>query len=264
MEKMKHFFRWLKWLKNGKPYLSYKGFNCGCCGAWESEPFKIPEYKSCGKWWDTWGLCKKCIEESEKIEREKMTKGKAVKINLLSQSKIKCIFLAIVTVLALCSISQAREINLFYGENIHWLESTKSEGLESKTLELEIRDSLTSWLNIGMVGNVIQSKLCYPHIIDKKHFSSDNTTFVFSGRLSIQKAFLSKMSAEIYAGLGLTTQNDYPEFGDSGILGHFGASIGIKLKNKYVLKYGLSHWSDPLRRHDKGHNFQYISMGITW
>jgi len=68
---VKQFFRWLKWLKNGKPYLSYKGFNCGLCGAWTGEPFKVPEYKSEGKWWDTWGVCKKCIEEGEKYKEEK-------------------------------------------------------------------------------------------------------------------------------------------------------------------------------------------------
>ena len=65
---MRKFFRWLKWLKNGKPYLSYKGFNCNLCGAWVEEPFKVPEYKSVGEWWDTWGICKKCIEEGKKFK----------------------------------------------------------------------------------------------------------------------------------------------------------------------------------------------------
>ena len=179
-------------------------------------------------------------------------------------SKVKCIFLAVIMIFTLYGVAQAREINFSYGGNIRWLENTKSRGLESKMLELEIRDSLVSWLNIGIVGSVIQSKLDYAHMIDGRNFSGDNTTFIFSGRLSMQKVFLSRMSAEIYAGLGLTTQNYYPEFGDSGVLGHFGASIGIRLGNKYRIKYGLSHWSDPLRRHDKGHNFQCISIGVEW
>jgi len=58
---IKKFFRWLKWLRNSKPYLSYEGFHCGCCGAWEGIPFKVSEYKSAGQWGDTWGVCKKCI-----------------------------------------------------------------------------------------------------------------------------------------------------------------------------------------------------------
>jgi hypothetical protein len=261
---IKHFFRWLKWLKNDKPYLSYPGFHCGLCGAWEAEPFKIPEHQSLGKWWDTWGVCKKCIEESEKIERKKMTKEKAVKVNLLSQPKIKCIFLAIVMVFALYGISQAREINLSYGENIHWSESTKNKGLESKMLEIEIKDPWLNWLDIGAVGNVIQSELECGHIIDGDYFSGINTAFIFSGRLTAHKSFLNVMFTELYGGFGLTTQNHYPEFGDSGVIGHFGANIGIKLGDRYIVKYGFSHWSDPLQHHDKGHNFQYISIGMMW
>jgi hypothetical protein len=54
--------KWLKWKLNSSPTISYSGYNCGCCGKWESEPFIIPTYKSEGKWWDTWGLCKECRE----------------------------------------------------------------------------------------------------------------------------------------------------------------------------------------------------------
>ena len=57
---MKKFFAWLKWRVNGCPSISYMGYNCGCCGAWVKESFKVPTYKSLGKWCDTWGLCPIC------------------------------------------------------------------------------------------------------------------------------------------------------------------------------------------------------------
>lgn len=57
---IKKFIRYIKWILKRKPYLTYEGYNCGCCGNWINEKFSIPEYKSAGKWWDTWGLCDKC------------------------------------------------------------------------------------------------------------------------------------------------------------------------------------------------------------
>jgi len=40
----------------------YEGFHCGICGRWTFQPFELPEYKSDGEWWDTWGVCEKCRE----------------------------------------------------------------------------------------------------------------------------------------------------------------------------------------------------------
>ena len=57
--------RRIKWFFNGKPMIKYPGYNCGCCGSWNSEPFEIPEWYSDGKWWDTWGLCQKCIDDAK-------------------------------------------------------------------------------------------------------------------------------------------------------------------------------------------------------
>lgn len=59
---IKKFFSYLKWLRQGKPIITYGGFNCGCCGEWIYEKYTIPTYKSCGRWWDTWGLCDKCAK----------------------------------------------------------------------------------------------------------------------------------------------------------------------------------------------------------
>lgn len=55
--RVRRFFRWLKWLWNGKPVITYPGHCCGCCGTWMWEEFTIPTYKSGGEWWNTWGLC---------------------------------------------------------------------------------------------------------------------------------------------------------------------------------------------------------------
>jgi len=195
-----------------------------------------------------------------------MDKEKRSKTDLLPLPKIGCIFLAIVMVFILGGISQAREINFSYGENISWLGSTKNVGLESKMLELEAREPLTNWLKLGIVGNMIQSdKFAKPYVIEGENFGKGSyTTFIFSGRLAACKTFFDIMLIELYAGLGLTTQNHYPEFGYSGVIANLGSSIGVKLGSKYVVKYGFIHFSDPLQCHDKGHNFQYLSIGMTW
>lgn len=52
--------KWIKWRIKGKPMIEYIGYHCGLCGRWIDEPFTIPEYRSYGKWCDTWGMCKKC------------------------------------------------------------------------------------------------------------------------------------------------------------------------------------------------------------
>ena len=57
--------RWLKWIIKGKPVLQYSGFNCGCCGKWVNRPFSVREYRSMGRWWDTWGLCDECCGQKE-------------------------------------------------------------------------------------------------------------------------------------------------------------------------------------------------------
>lgn len=51
---------YIGWLIEGKPYIDYEGYHCGCCGKWTARKFKIPKYQSHGKWGDTWGLCKQC------------------------------------------------------------------------------------------------------------------------------------------------------------------------------------------------------------
>lgn len=52
--------KFLKWLIEDRPYITYEGYHCGCCGHWVDEEFSIPTHKSYGKWADTWGLCNKC------------------------------------------------------------------------------------------------------------------------------------------------------------------------------------------------------------
>jgi hypothetical protein len=63
--KIKLFFGWLKWKIDGEPMKNYLGYHCTICGKWRSEPFKVPTYKSDGRWWDTWKVCDQCIKEAE-------------------------------------------------------------------------------------------------------------------------------------------------------------------------------------------------------
>ena len=55
--------KYITWVFQGSLQLSYDGYHCGCCGSWTDEKFTVPKYKSAGRWWDTWGLCKVCIDE---------------------------------------------------------------------------------------------------------------------------------------------------------------------------------------------------------
>jgi hypothetical protein len=65
---VKQLFRKIKWIFQGKPMKEYEGYHCGCCGNWNGEPFKIPDYLSYGKWWDTWELCDKCIQGAKAVK----------------------------------------------------------------------------------------------------------------------------------------------------------------------------------------------------
>jgi hypothetical protein len=58
----------IKWILQGKPMIEYTGYNCGCCGKWVEEKFKVPTYQSWGEWYDTWGLCKECCSEDNNTE----------------------------------------------------------------------------------------------------------------------------------------------------------------------------------------------------
>lgn len=63
---MIHYFTaMIAWVLKGKPMIKYRGYNCGCCGAWVEEEFEIPTYKSIGSDLDTWGLCDKCATVEE-------------------------------------------------------------------------------------------------------------------------------------------------------------------------------------------------------
>lgn len=64
---IRYFIQYLKWLFN-KTYVTYPGYNCGCCGRWWDKEFKVPTYKA-NKFWNTWGLCpeeKGCMVNFEK------------------------------------------------------------------------------------------------------------------------------------------------------------------------------------------------------
>ena len=58
-----HYFRYIRWVLKGKPYVEYEGGHCGCCGKWVPEKIKLRDYESNGKWADTWTLCKQCAND---------------------------------------------------------------------------------------------------------------------------------------------------------------------------------------------------------
>jgi hypothetical protein len=64
--------KWFIWVLRGKPTITYPGYNCGCCGKWWDETYRVPHYELKESiiikkgdslknevWGDTWGLCHK-------------------------------------------------------------------------------------------------------------------------------------------------------------------------------------------------------------
>lgn len=64
-------WNYISWFLRGKPMIKYKGFTCGCCGKGWKIPFEIRDYKTCGEWGDTWGLCPE-NKGCRKNERERL------------------------------------------------------------------------------------------------------------------------------------------------------------------------------------------------
>jgi len=65
-------FRWLKWIIEGRPFVHYEGYTCGCCGKGWYIPFTIPTYQSSGEYWDTWGLCPVSVCDEDLSKNQKM------------------------------------------------------------------------------------------------------------------------------------------------------------------------------------------------
>jgi len=78
---LRKLIKYIKWLREDKPMITYPGYHCGACGRWVDEEFSIPKYKSMGKWDDTWGLCKQCIKECEEDKKKDIKKSVTPKQN---------------------------------------------------------------------------------------------------------------------------------------------------------------------------------------
>jgi len=96
--KIKSFWDWLDWVSVGSPVVRYKGYNCGCCGAWVDKNFSIPTYKSAGEGFDTWGLCPSCsllpknrlsVDTDTKISKIKLFFHQLT-IGLLDEDQFRC------------------------------------------------------------------------------------------------------------------------------------------------------------------------------
>ena len=47
----------LKWLRAGRPYITYTKAKCVICGRWIEETYRIPAYKSHGAKYDMRTVC---------------------------------------------------------------------------------------------------------------------------------------------------------------------------------------------------------------
>ena len=157
----------------------------------------------------------------------------------------------------------AAEIGITYGGNVHWFDGSLAEGIDSRTLEVEVTKRY-GWFGIGLVGTVIESRLEKKKFVRDRRYGGVEVAPLFSVRLSARRQLFREVYVLPFIGLGLSCQNHYPEFGDSGAIGHFGIGVGRRLKGDWFLEYRVSHWSDPFRHHDKGHNFQCLRLGKEW
>lgn len=154
------------------------------------------------------------------------------------------------------------EISTAYCPDV-WRKSWQSGGLKHDALEVELKQSIKEPFYGALSLRRLNATLTYPHDIDGKYFQGNETTLDFSVRLGIEHQLIGPIYSNLFGGLGYMFDHVQPEFGDSGILAHFGGMILIKGKH-WKVGYGLAHYSDPTQHSDMGRNYQIFMVGILW
>jgi len=165
-------------------------------------------------------------------------------------------------VFAIALNAYALEISTAYCPDV-WYEGWQSGGLEHSALEVELRHHLSKPLYGAISLRRLHATLTYPHDIDGQWFQGNETTLDFSWRLGWQQHLVGPIYGDVFAGLGYMFDQRQPEFGDSGVLAHFGVMLVVK-GERWKAGYGLAHYSDPTQHGDMGRNYQIFMVGTTW
>lgn len=164
---------------------------------------------------------------------------------------LSTIILAVMLALAFTAVSDGYELSIGYGTII-----PKTEGLDGYVYQVEVAEQLRGpWFG-SIVLDALQGNVHHPSVDGA---SAD--AIAISSRVSLHKQF-GNISSAVFGGFGFVS-NQLPEFGDSGVVAHFGARLNISVS---ILDIGLEVWhmSDPLRHGDAGWEMALMTMRIPF
>lgn len=164
-------------------------------------------------------------------------------------------FIALIGLTTQC---HGTEISLGYGQDVS-VESWQSEGLKCSVIQVEISESVNSWLYGSLIIAQMHGQLTKAQNIDGQSFDRSTKAMMLTSRLGINKNLADWLSIQGFGGFGLKS-GQLPEIGDSGIVGHFGVSVSY-VRHKWKIGYEWMHMSDPLQHGDKGWNIQFLTIG---
>ena len=166
----------------------------------------------------------------------------------------------LLSIMASVSTCHGAEFSIGYGTQINWNPSWCSEATTHEVMEIEARVGVGPW-TFGVVGQRLRSSVWPSHIVDGEWYEGSDTTSALHFRLGLQGS-KGILIGRLFGGFGVHSGQQV-ELGDSGVLGHFGAGVGIEW-GRAKLWYSLTHMSDPLRHHDFGWNYQMISIQFNF
>lgn len=165
--------------------------------------------------------------------------------------------LAVLTLMA--TLASGAELLVGHGTHIQWKPDWCSEATAQDVVEVEIRERITPWFTLGLVGQRLRAKVEPGHVVDGHWYEGSDATAALHFRMGLQSTY-GRFVGELFGGFGLHLGHQ-TELGPSHVLGHFGVGLGIRL-GRNTLQYKVWHMSDPLQSHDFGWNIQTLSLEI--
>jgi len=156
----------------------------------------------------------------------------------------------------------AWEISAAYCPDV-WRTDWQSGGLDHNALEVELRQTIKPPWYGAISLRRLHATLTYPHDIDGQWFQGNETTLDISLRCGMEHKLIGPIYGDLFGGFGYMFDQRQPEFGDSGVLAHFGAMLVVK-GERWKVGYGLAHYSDPTQHGDMGRNYQVLMVGFMW
>jgi len=149
------------------------------------------------------------------------------------------LFVVMIIVGGLFAMCHGAEVSIGYGTQINWNPDWCSEDMYHEVVEVELHTDPNPW-TFGIVGQRLQAFVCPGHIVDGEWYEGTSTTSALHLRLGLQGS-KGILTGRLFGGFGAHSGRQ-AEIGDSGVLGHFGAEVGIEL-GRVSLSYSLTHMS---------------------